>query len=51
LKGFILACNRFAAYDRVNIPNATKCFLEKATDYYWRLMEELCAEVGNGMKG
>jgi len=46
LKGFISACNRFAAYDRVNIPNATKCFLEMATDYYWPLMEEVAPKLG-----
>jgi len=46
LRGFILACNRFAAYDRVNIPNATKCFLEMATDYYWPLMEEAAPKLG-----
>jgi len=46
LRGFILACNRFAEYDRVSIPNVTKCFLEMATDYYWPLMEEVAPKLG-----
>ncbi len=46
LRGFILACNRFVSYDRVSIPNVTKCFLEMATDYYWPLMEEVAPKLG-----
>lgn len=46
LRGFILACNRFAEFNRVDIPTVTRCFLEMATDYYWPLMEEVAPKLG-----
>lgn len=46
LRGFILACNRFAGQERVGIPEVTKCFLDMATDYYWPLMEEVAPKLG-----
>ncbi len=46
LRGFILACNRFAGQERIGIPEVTKCFLDMATDYYWPLMEEVAPKLG-----
>jgi hypothetical protein len=46
LRGFILACNRFEAIDRVGIPELTKCFLDMASDYFWPLMEEVAPKLG-----
>jgi hypothetical protein len=46
LRGFILACNRFAEINRVSVPTVTDCFLEMATDYYWPLMEEVAPKLG-----
>lgn len=46
LRGFILACNRFEEYERVGLPQLTKCFLEMATDYFWPLMDEVAPKLG-----
>ncbi|HVW64716.1 MAG TPA: hypothetical protein VHB01_06845 [Nitrosospira sp.] len=46
LRGFILACNRFEAIDRIGIPELTKCFLDMASDYFWPLMEEVAPKLG-----
>jgi hypothetical protein len=46
LRGFILACNRFEEYDKVGLPEVTKCFLDMATDYFWPLMEEVAPKLG-----
>jgi len=46
MRGFILACNRFNAQERVGIPEMNKCMLEMAQDYYWPLMEEVAPKLG-----
>lgn len=46
LRGFILACNRFASKDKVGIPEVTQCLLDMASDYFWPLMEEVAPKLG-----
>jgi len=46
MRGFILACNRFNAQERIGIPEMNKCMLEMAQDYYWPLMDEVAPKLG-----
>lgn len=46
LRGFILACNRFDAIDKIGIPELQKCMLDMASDYFWPLMEEVAPKLG-----
>ncbi|KVW70000.1 hypothetical protein BGV51_14880 [Burkholderia ubonensis] len=46
LRGFILACNRFDAKDKIGIPEVTQCLLDMASDYFWPLMEEVAPKLG-----
>jgi hypothetical protein len=46
LRGFILACNRFEAIDKIGIPDVQKCMLDMASDYFWPLMEEVAPKLG-----
>ena len=46
LRGFILACNRFDAKDKIGIPDVQQCMLDMASDYFWPLMEEVAPKLG-----
>lgn len=46
LRGFILACNRFDAIDKIGIPEVQRCMLDMASDYFWPLMEEVAPKLG-----
>jgi len=46
LRGFILACNRFEAKDKIGIPEVQQCMLDMASDYFWPLMEEVAPKLG-----
>lgn len=46
LRGFILACNRFVARDKIGIPDVQQCMLDMASDYFWPLMEEVAPKLG-----
>lgn len=46
LRGFILACNRFEAKDKIGIPDVQQCMLDMASDYFWPLMEEVAPKLG-----
>ena len=46
LRGFILACNRIQAFEKVGLPELTQCFLELSSDYFWPLMEEVAPKLG-----
>lgn len=46
LRGFILACNRFVAKDKIGIPDVQQCMLDMASDYFWPLMDEVAPKLG-----
>ncbi|MFV5216028.1 hypothetical protein ACLIIZ_20085 [Azonexus caeni] len=46
LRGFILACNRFEAKEKIGIPDLQQCMLDMASDYFWPLMEEVAPKLG-----
>lgn len=46
LRGFILACNRFDAKDKIGLPDVQQCMLDMASDYFWPLMEEVAPKLG-----
>jgi len=46
LRGFILACNRFEAKEKIGIPDVQQCMLDMASDYFWPLMEEVAPKLG-----
>lgn len=46
LRGFILACNRFDAKEKIGIPDVQQCMLDMASDYFWPLMEEVAPKLG-----
>jgi len=46
LRGFILACNRFDAKEKIGMPEVQQCMLDMASDYFWPLMEEVAPKLG-----
>lgn len=46
MRGFILACNRFADIEKVSVPEMNSRLINMAQDYYWPLMDEVAPKLG-----